>query len=69
MKLFRLCSRDGGQREDSGGGGGGGVHYDPTPGDARRKTATDPGGGVRLPGQWYCLTPGSRGGATPVAAP
>ena len=24
-------------------------------------TVTDPGGGVRLPGQWYCSTPGSRG--------
>ena len=45
--------------------GGGGVHYDPTPGITRPtedgKTATDPGGGVHLPGQWYCSTPGSRG--------
>ena len=28
--------------------------------DGGRKTATDPEGGVRLPGQWYCSTPGSR---------
>ena len=29
--------------------------------DGGQKMATDPGGGVRLPGQWYCSTPGSRG--------
>ena len=32
-----------------------------TPGGSLWKTATDPGGGVHLPGQWYCSTPGSRG--------
>ena len=53
---------------------GGGGHYDPTPGVARptedgKRRLIRGGGGVRLPGQWYCSTPGSGGGATPVAAP
>ena len=30
--------------------------------DGGRKTATDPEGGVRLPGQWYCSTQGPGGG-------
>ena len=45
--------------EDSGGGGSL-SHPRCHKTDGGRKTATDPGGGVRLPGQWYCSTPGSR---------
>ena len=61
MNLFCLCSRDGGQRRLRGGG----VHYDPTSGVARPtadgKRRLIRGEGVRLPGQWYCSTPGSWG--------
>ena len=68
MNLFRLCSRDGGQRRHRGGG-----HYDPTPGDARptedgkRRLIRGEGFAYRVSGTVRPQDPG--GGATPVAAP